>query len=164
MRLIVISNPIWPCTTIGASCFASLLSARKLLAAPCQMRTGRCKHFKSRSMASLGVFSSYPAVAQTEFDWRQPTYSFEWHVQTETVITIIKISLFYGRHSHHHSDSSYKDWFETHITILLHHHHITTNSFQKCQLMFTFAIAFTILLNILHIQIVALRALQLCAI
>jgi len=49
------------------------------------MRTGSCKHFESRwSVASLGVFSSYPAAVQTEFDWRQPTHSFERRVQTET--------------------------------------------------------------------------------
>jgi len=30
----------------------------------------------------LGVFSSYLAVVQTEFDWRQPTHSFEQHVDT----------------------------------------------------------------------------------
>jgi len=42
------------------------------------MRTGRCKHFESRwSVASLGVLCSYPVVAQTEFNWRQPTHSFE---------------------------------------------------------------------------------------
>jgi len=79
-------NPIWACTTIGAQRYASLTSARKvgselppwLLAAPCQMWTGRCKHFRSRwSVTSLVVFSSYPAVAQTEFDWHQSIRSFE---------------------------------------------------------------------------------------
>jgi len=51
------------------------------------MRTGRCKHFESRYIvASLGIFSSYPAVAQTEFDWRQPTHSSERHVQIKRVV------------------------------------------------------------------------------
>jgi len=55
------------CTTIGAWRYASLASTTKvsselpawLLAAPCQMKTGRCKHFESRwSVASLGVVST----------------------------------------------------------------------------------------------------------
>jgi len=36
-------------------------------------------------MSTLGIFSSYPAVAQTEFNWRQPTHSFKRNVQTERV-------------------------------------------------------------------------------
>jgi len=36
-------------------------------------------------MASLVVLSGYLTVGQTKFDWRQPTHSFERHVQTETV-------------------------------------------------------------------------------
>jgi len=81
------------CTTIGAWRYASLTSTTKvgselpawLLLAPCQVRTGRCKHFESRwIVASLGVLSSYAAVAQTEFDWHQSTHSFERHVQTES--------------------------------------------------------------------------------
>jgi len=57
------------------------------LACGSSMKTGRCNHFKFRwsVMASLGVFSSYSAVAQTEFDWCQPTRSFERHVQTERI-------------------------------------------------------------------------------
>jgi len=37
-----------------------------------------------------GVFSSYLAVAQTEFDWRQPTHSLERRVQTNRVDGTLK--------------------------------------------------------------------------
>jgi len=35
-------------------------------------------------MASLGVFCSYPVVARTEFDWRQPTHSSDVSKQRES--------------------------------------------------------------------------------
>ena len=61
--------PEWRINFVTGASYASLTSARNvgselppwLLAAPCQTRTDRCKHFESRwSVASRG----YPAVAQ----------------------------------------------------------------------------------------------------